>query len=121
MFRSGTEPMPKPEMPPADETRERRLFRRIGTRIEGRIVFAGVDVECIVHDMSATGALVECLPLPALGVEVALDVPEVGFARGLAVRHDGDLVCVELATSPVKRHRLADKLILAAFRFPPDA
>lgn len=114
--------MPKPtETPPVvADTRERRLFRRIGTRIEGRIVFAGVDVECVVHDMSATGALVECLPLPALGVEVALDVPDVGFARGVAIRHDGDFVCVELATSPVKRHRLADKLILAAFHFPPD-
>lgn len=114
--------MPKTPQTPIkiEEARDRRVFRRIGTRIEARIVFAGVDVECIVHQMSATGALVECLPLPALGADVALDVPEVGFARGVAVRHDGDLVCVELATSPVKRHRLTDKLILAAFHFPPD-
>src|SRR5690606_15394124 len=104
----------------AGRSRDRRLFRRIGTRIEGRIVFAGVDTECIVHEMSATGALIECLPLPALGADVALDVPEVGFARGTAVRHDGDLVCIELATSPEKQNRLTDKLILAAFRNPPD-
>lgn len=113
--------MAEPSDSPETDAAERRLFRRIGTRIEGRIVFAGVDVDCIVHEMSATGALVECLPLPALGAEIALDVPEVGFARGLAVRHDGDLVCIELTTSPAKRHRLADKLILAAFRNPPDA
>ncbi len=110
-----------PEKPAlAGGSRDRRLFRRIGTRIEGRIVFAGVDTECIVHEMSATGALIECLPLPALGADVALDVPEVGFARGAAVRYDGDLVCIELATSPEKRNRLTDKLILAAFHNPPD-
>lgn len=113
--------MAEPSDTPETDVADRRLFRRIGTRIEGRIVFAGVDVDCIVHEMSATGALVECLPLPALGAEIALDVPEVGFARGFAVRHDGDLVCIELTTSPAKRHRLADKLILAAFRNPPDA
>ncbi len=109
------------EIPPTpEEARERRRFRRIGTRIEGRIVFAGVDVECIVHEMSATGALVECLPLPALGADVALDVPEVGCARGVALRHDGDIVVIELATPPGRRDRLTDKLILAAFRFPPE-
>jgi hypothetical protein len=113
--------MAEPSDTPETDVADRRQFRRIGTRIEGRIVFAGVDVDCIVHEMSATGALVECLPLPALGAEIALDVPEVGFARGFAVRHDGDLVCIELTTSPAKRHRLADKLILAAFRNPPDA
>jgi hypothetical protein len=110
------------EIPPAlPEASERRRFRRIGTRIDGRIVFAGVDVDCIVHEMSATGALVECLPLPALGAEIALDVPDVGCARGVAIRHDGDLVSIELATPPERRDRLTDRLILAAFRFPPEA
>jgi hypothetical protein len=115
--------MPKhSELPPArlDDARDRRGFRRIGTRIEGRIVFAGIDTDCIVHEMSATGALVECLPLPALGAELALDVPEVGCALGRALRHEDNLVCIELTTVPEKRLRLADKLILAAFRFPPD-
>jgi hypothetical protein len=123
--------MPKPqEIPPAGprddggprKKRERRRARRIGMRVEGRIVFAGVDTECIIHDMSPTGATVECMPLPALAADVALDVPDVGFARGIAVRHlGGNLVCIELATTPDKRQRFADKLILAAFRFPPDA
>lgn len=105
---------------PLIDAADRRLFRRIGTHIEGRIVFAGVDVECIVHDMSATGALIECLPLPALGAAVAIDVPEVGFARGTVIRHDGDLACVELAMGSGKRLRLTDRLILAAFRNPPE-
>lgn len=115
--------MPKhSELPPARlvETRDRRGFRRIGTRMEARIVFAGVDVDCIVHEMSATGALVECLPLPAIGAGLALDVPDVGCALGRAVRHEDNLVCIELTTAPEKRNRFADKLILAAFRFPPD-
>lgn len=110
------------ELPPAslDEARDRRGFRRIGARIEGRIVFAGVDVDCIVHEMSGAGALVECLPLPALGADLALDVTDVGCALGRAVRHEDNLVCIELTAAPEKRHRFADKLILAAFRFPPD-
>ncbi|WP_407949687.1 hypothetical protein [Parvibaculum sp.] len=99
---------------------ERRQFRRIATRIEGRIVFAGVDAECLVHEMSVSGAIVEVLPLPALETEVALDVPEVGFARGVAKRYpEPHLVSVELATPPARRDRLTDKLILAAFRHPP--
>jgi len=107
------------ETPDKSDDAERRLFRRIGTHIEGRIVFAGVDVDCIVHEMSATGALIECLPLPALGAAVAIDVPHVGFARGTVIRHDDDLACIELATASGKRLKLADRLILAAFRNPP--
>jgi hypothetical protein len=100
---------------------ERRIFRRIATRIEGRVVFAGVDTDCIVHEMSATGALVECLPLPAHDAKVALDVPGVGFALGRVMRLDGHLACVALDAAPEKRDRLADRLILAAFHNPPDA
>jgi len=102
------------------EDADRRTFRRIATRIEGRIVFAGVDTDCIVHEMSASGAIVECQPLPAEFAAVALDVPEVGFALGHVIRHDGDLVCVSLTTAPERRERITDKLILAAFNHPPE-
>lgn len=99
---------------------ERRRFRRIAARIEGRIVFAGVDAECLIHEMSATGAIVEASPLPAIGAEVALEVPGVGFARGRAMRHDGLTVSIDLETPPARRDRLNDRLILAAFRNPPE-
>jgi hypothetical protein len=113
-----TDASKKPQTPP--EPADRRLFRRIATRIEGRIVYAGVDAECLIHEMSATGAVVEVLPLPALGTSVALDAPGVGFARGRAVRYPSDcLVSIELDVPPTRRDRLTDKLILAAFRFPP--
>lgn len=122
------EPFEKPpesaaEQAPEQATeQERRQFRRIATRIEGRIVFAGVDAECLVHEMSASGAIVEVIPLPALGAEVALDVPEVGFARGVARRYPADhLVSIELATPPARRDRMTDRLILAAFRNPPES
>ncbi|MBA4211382.1 MAG: hypothetical protein C0454_17805 [Parvibaculum sp.] len=98
---------------------ERRRARRIAARIEGRIVFAGVDAECLIHEMSATGALVEVTPLPALGADVALEVPGVGFARGRAMRHDGVTVSIDLDTPPARRDRMNDRLILAAFRNPP--
>tara|TARA_R110000868_G_scaffold161551_5_gene392119 strand:+ start:2403 stop:2753 length:351 start_codon:yes stop_codon:yes gene_type:complete len=116
--------MPKHvQLPPTslDNAPDRRTFRRISTRIEGRIVFAGVDTDCIIHEMSATGAIIECMPLPAEGVAIALDVPEVGFALGQVIRHEDNLVCVALTTTTTKRNKLTDKLILAAFNFPPDA
>lgn len=99
---------------------ERRRFRRIAMCSEGRIVFAGVDTECLIHEMSATGAIVEASPLPAIGADVALDVPGVGFARGRAMRHDGATVSIDLQTTPERRDRLNDRLILAAFRNPPE-
>ena len=110
------------EKPPAkpEEVADRRVFRRIATRIEGRIVFAGVDTDCIIHEMSATGALVECQPMPAEYAAVALDVPEVGFALGHVIRHTGDLACIALTTAPERRERITDKLILAAFHHPPQ-
>ncbi|MEQ8267893.1 MAG: hypothetical protein RH982_11895 [Parvibaculum sp.] len=99
---------------------DRRRFRRIATRIEGRIVYAGVDADCLIHEMSATGAVVEVMPLPALGTEIALDVPGVGFARGVATRYPArSLVGIDLATPPSRHERLTDRLILAAFRHPP--
>ena len=113
---SMSEPAEKPPATPA----ERRLFRRIGARLEGRLVFAGVDAECLVHDMSATGAVVEVSPLPALCAELALDVPGVGFARGRARHYPGEgLVGIELDVPAARRDRIADRLILAAFRSPP--
>lgn len=114
--------MVEPSQNPLEHTtpEERRRFRRIATRIEGRIVFAGVDAECLIHEMSATGAMVEVSPLPALGAEVALDVPGVGFARGRATRHPADdLVSIDLDVPPARHDRLTDRLILAAFRHPP--
>lgn len=111
---------PSQQTPAAPAGAERRLFRRIDARLEGRLVFAGVDTECLVHDMSATGAVVEVSPLPALGAELALEVPGVGFARGRALRYpDEGLVGIELDVPEARRDRIADRLILAAFRSPP--
>lgn len=101
--------------------RDRRRFRRIGLRIEGRIVFAGVDVECLVHEMSSSGVVVECLPLPALGAQVAIDVPEVALSRGIVVRHiEPHLACIDLDMPPDGRADISDRLIIAACRYPPD-
>lgn len=99
---------------------ERRRARRIAARIGGRIVFAGVDAECLILEMSATGAIVEVAPLPAIGTDLALEAPGVGFARGRAMRHDGATVSIDLDTPPARRDRLNDRLILAAFRNPPE-
>lgn len=99
---------------------ERRRFRRIGTHIEGRIVFAGVDADCLIHEMSAAGAIIEVSPRPVAGIEVAIDVPGVGFTLGHARRHLADgLLSVELPSQAAQTGRFADRLILAAFRNPP--
>ncbi|MGX1199454.1 hypothetical protein [Parvibaculum sp. MBR-TMA-1.3b-4.2] len=114
------EALPTDHISGPEEAVNRRLHRRIATRLEGRIVFAGVDSECLIHEMSASGAIVEVTPLPALGARMALDVPGVGFARGFTARHtaDGHAV-VALDMPPEKRDRVVDRLILAAFNNPP--
>ena len=114
------EALPTDRISGPEETVNRRLHRRIATRLEGRIVFAGVDSECLIHEMSASGAIVEVTPLPALGARIALDVPGVGFAQGFTPRHtaDGHAV-VALDMPPEKRDRVVDRLILAAFNNPP--
>ncbi|MEQ9518777.1 MAG: hypothetical protein RLN89_04980 [Parvibaculum sp.] len=89
---------------------DRRRRPRVATNIYGRIVYAGVDVECHIRQMSASGALVEVLPLPALCVPLALDVPGIGFARGEAVRYVGDYVCIRLAPSLRLEQIMSDRL-----------
>ncbi len=89
---------------------ERRRRRRIATAISGRIVYPGVDAECWINQMSATSALVDVLPLPALNVPVALDVPGIGFARGITVRHSNDHVCIRLDPSLKQEQLMEDRL-----------
>ena len=89
---------------------DRRRRKRIATAISGRIVYPGVDAECWVNQMSATSALVEVLPLPALNTPVALDVPGIGFSRGVTVRHTGSHVCIRLEPSLRKEQAMEDRL-----------
>ena len=115
------EPLPTDDnLPAPTPAPDRRLHRRIAARLEGRIVFAGIDSECLIHEMSASGAIVEVSPLHALGARLALDVPGVGFAQGFAARLTPEgHVGVALDLAPEKRDRVTDRLILAAFRNPP--
>ncbi|AWZ01094.1 hypothetical protein RHODOSMS8_01558 [Rhodobiaceae bacterium] len=89
---------------------DRRRRRRIATAISGRIVYPGIDAECWINQMSATSALVEVVPLPALETPVALDVPGIGFSRGITVRHTGQHVCVRLDPSLRKEQAMDDRL-----------
>ncbi|MDF1687474.1 MAG: hypothetical protein ACJAXQ_001789 [Parvibaculaceae bacterium] len=100
---------------------ERRECPRIDTFIEGRIVFASTDTDCIIHEMSASGAVVEVLPLPDLGDEIALDAPGIGFSRGEVVGHFTDGVRIKLHTSAHTKNRIATRLSDPAKRFyPPE-
>lgn len=60
--------------------------------------------------MSATSALIEVVPLPALNTPVALDVPGIGFSRGTTVRHTGRYVCIRLDPSLRKEQAMNDRL-----------
>ncbi len=60
--------------------------------------------------MSATSALVEVIPLPALNTPVALDVPGVGFSRGVTIRHTGRHVCIRLEPSLEREQIMDDRL-----------
>lgn len=95
-----------------DETgkAERRRNHRVATSIYGRLVYPGVDTECFIKQMSATGALIEATPMPALHVPVALDVPGIGFALGTSVRYSGGLLCVRLHPTMSHEQFMADRL-----------
>lgn len=108
-------PVTQKTPPTKSVKKDRRRHKRIDTAIDGRIVYSGVDAECIIHEMSATGALVEVIPLPVLGTEIALDVPGIGFARGRTVRYLHDKIGLELHTHTGKQHKFTDKLTLIAF------
>tara|TARA_R110002096_G_scaffold192255_5_gene373830 strand:- start:1023 stop:1355 length:333 start_codon:yes stop_codon:yes gene_type:complete len=89
---------------------DRRRRRRVAAGISGRIVYPGVDAECWINQISATSALVEVVPLPALETPVALDVPGIGFSRGITVRHTGRYVCIRLDPSLRKEQEMDDRL-----------
>lgn len=103
---------------PAENDRRRR--KRVATEISGRIVYPGVDAECIIRQMSATGALVEVEPLPLLDVPCALDVPGIGVAQGWAIRYVRNLVCIRLDPSLWREQSMSDRLEDPARRiYPP--
>ncbi|WOF74423.1 hypothetical protein QMT40_002075 [Parvibaculaceae bacterium PLY_AMNH_Bact1] len=89
---------------------ERRRRPRVATAISGRIVYPGVDAECWINQMSATSALVEVVPLPAVNTPVAVDVPGIGFSRGITARHTGRYVCIRLEPSLRKEQAMDDRL-----------
>lgn len=89
---------------------ERRRRARVATAISGRVVFAGVDVECFIKQMSATSALIDSTPLPALNQPIALDVPGIGFARGTSIRYAGDSVCIRLEPDMCHEQFMSDRL-----------
>ncbi len=89
---------------------ERRRNRRVATSIYGRLVYPGVDTECFIKQMSATGVLVEATPLPALHVPVALSVPGIGFAHGTSIRYSGGLLCIRLHPTMSHEQFMADRL-----------
>jgi hypothetical protein len=89
---------------------DRRRRVRVATAISGRLVYAGVDVECFIKQMSATSALVEVTPLPALDQPIALDVPGIGFSRGTSVRYMGESVCIHLHPDMPHEQFMSDRL-----------
>ncbi len=93
-----------------NDKEERRRSRRVATSIYGRLVYPGVDTECFIKQMSATGALIATTPMPALHVPVALDVPGIGFASGTSVRYSGGLLCIRLHPTMSHEQFMADRL-----------
>ena len=83
---------------------ERRKCRRYDLGESGKIWSGGLPVDCIVKDISASGALVETDLALLEGSRIDLEVPRLGWLPGKVIRVIGPMVGVrfdsEIALDP---------------------
>jgi hypothetical protein len=93
---------------------ERRHFRRVKLDLPGRLFLPddGCEADCTVVDMSPGGMSVLSAVTPELGAAVVLYMDGFGRFEGRVVRHDEDGFGLALASTPSKRRRTAEQLIL---------
>ena len=63
------------------DTEDRRSTRRSRTLLEGRIAFNSrlPALDCVVRDLSETGARIYCSDIPVLPPEFELEIPKKGL------------------------------------------
>ncbi len=93
---------------------ERRRYRRIRVDLPGRLFVPAEqrEVRCKVVDMSPGGASVECEFSPPVDSQIVLYVDGFGRFECTIVRQDGYGFGVRFASTPMKRERTAEQLIL---------
>jgi hypothetical protein len=94
--------------------RERRGLRRVKLDLPGRLFLPGSGREagCTSVDMSPGGMAVLSNVTPELGAAVVLYMDGFGRFEGRVVRHDQGGFGLALASTPSKRRRTAEQLIL---------
>ena len=93
---------------------ERRHFRRVKLDLPGRLFLPAVgrEADCTIVDMSPGGMAVLSGVMPQLGAAVVLYLDGFGRFEGRVVRHDEGGFGIALASTPSKRRRTAEQLVL---------
>jgi hypothetical protein len=93
---------------------ERRGFRRVKLDLPGRLYLPaqGCEAQCVIVDMSPGGAALLSDVGPEIGASVILYLDGFGRFEGRVVRHDQGGFGLAFASSPSKRRRTAEQLIL---------
>ena len=93
---------------------ERRRYKRVRLDLPGRLFVPADEREtrCTVIDLSPGGAAIECEISPEAGTQVVLYVDGFGRFEGAVVRREGEGFGVKFVCSPLKRERIAEKLML---------
>lgn len=112
---SGQPLATKPEDPVIERAKaERRRFRRVTVDLSGRLFVPadGRESPCKITDMSPGGASVECECIPDAGAQVVLYIDRLGRFEGTVVRQDANGLGVRFISTPLKRERTAEQLML---------
>ena len=93
---------------------ERRRFRRIKMDLPGRLFLPSDSQEgaCTILDMSPGGVAVASEIVPEMGSAVVLYLDSFGRFEGQVVRRDQGGFGLAFASTPSKRERTAEQLIL---------
>ena len=101
---------------------ERRRFRRVRVDLPGRLFLPSDSREarCTILDLSPGGAAVCCEIVPDTATPVVLYIDGFGRFEGNVVRRDGEGFGMAFVSTPSKRERTAEQLILFLNKSPMD-
>jgi hypothetical protein len=93
---------------------ERRKFRRVRVNLPGKLFLpdSGQEMNCTVLDMSPGGAQIICDEALQKGDRFVLYIDGFGRFEGVIVRVEADGYGMHFASTPLKRERTAEQLIL---------
>src|SRR5215468_2782619 len=93
---------------------EHRRFKPVRVDLPGRLFVPseGQEGRCMILNLSAGGAEIECEIAPQKGTQVVLYIDGFGRFEGSAAPKEGAGFSIEFHCTPLKRERIAEQLTL---------